>query len=1105
MTRSASQGRRTIDEPTTFPTSARNAFVQVGTAIDGTAKLIAVDGAEADIEYFESPIGPRTRKVRVPLNSLKKIELPAQTRVFCFDSDKLVWRVGRIDGGFVSAEALRTTEDHYHVRFPNDEDARIPISLLYVRWSHPIDDPTEYLAGRITDTPFFFDGRSQIVRYMAQQRAAFGGLTALASSAVELLEHQITTVRKILADPIERYLLADEVGLGKTIEAGILIRQHILDRPHEAKILIVVPRHLVQQWKIELAEKFFLSSTAVTIMAHDEVGNSRTSFEDITMLVVDEAHRPALLAFHTDAKQRVLYDRLRDLANRIPRVLLLSGTPVLHNEDGFLAMLHLLDPQAYSLNEREYFRRRVRDRQTIAEATADLSDDASSLFVEDAIQRLEALFSDDHRLAELCTVAREYISSDIDNDVRVRALRSLRIHLTETYRLHRRLLRTRRSDPRVQIHLPQRTGAIVLEHDDHARAEAEDFLDSWRLKAIGSITDDRRTVYEPLFALFVEAALSHPRVLLRHITARLAISRKQAAPPISADHRKLLQLPLAFDDEEIFLVERRDLIAQSIVEEQRIFQLLEWLRANSDVRKILLFVDDVDVAGVVADILAQTNTSHAVLRFDGTTTRLHAFEQNSASTILVCDGTTEEGLNLQKCGAVIVNYDLPLEPTRIEQRIGRVDRIEARGRIRIVVFSSGAAYENKWLTCLNETIRVFNRSVAPLQYVLVQTIARIRSSFLVDGRSAIEQESSRMSNSILGLDAELRRIEAQEALDSVEVDLEQEQQFFTKFQEADEEIEDSGEKALNSWVTERLGFLCHRLDAHILRYIHDLRRPTLVPLAQTINGFGSCIDPDPKAGHSKHALPLEPATFERSIAEKKRVALLRVGHPFVNALEAMVTTDDRGTAFAMWRHIPRIAGAPRLFFRFDFFIEADLSRIRSNLEGTITSLHALRRRADDGFPVEYRSVWLDADIERVEDLRLLQVLGLPFSRAPRADGGRDVNLRGERWEKADSVVPIGDWAGLCHRARDKALRLISEDQGFGERCRRYAYQVRDTGLRINESLNSRIRRLSGKARDSEQRMAALEFTLAEALAEGIEKPSIRLDSAGAIFLSRAPL
>src|SRR5208282_4646911 len=200
-----------------------------------------------------------------------------------------------------------------------------------------------------------------------------------------------------------------------------------------------------------------------------------------TMLVVDEAHRMAQGAFRDTPGERRAYEELRSLARNTPRVLLLSGTPVLHQEDGFLAMLHLLDPDAYPLDDREAFRRRVSERQSVAEATADLMDDASSFFAEDAIARIENVFASDPRLMELCAEARIRLADDIAEPARMAALRALRSHLTEVYRLHRRLLRTRRGDPRVQAFLPVRTGLIKIEYEDQSRVEAFDFLDAWRL------------------------------------------------------------------------------------------------------------------------------------------------------------------------------------------------------------------------------------------------------------------------------------------------------------------------------------------------------------------------------------------------------------------------------------------------------------------------------------------------------------------------------------------------------------------------------------------------------------------------------------------------
>ena len=80
--------------------------------------------------------------------SASEVELSPQTRIFWFDRPRQSWRAGRVDGGLISAAALKTNEDHYHVRFPNGIEARVPVSEVYLRWARPIEDPTDYLAAR---------------------------------------------------------------------------------------------------------------------------------------------------------------------------------------------------------------------------------------------------------------------------------------------------------------------------------------------------------------------------------------------------------------------------------------------------------------------------------------------------------------------------------------------------------------------------------------------------------------------------------------------------------------------------------------------------------------------------------------------------------------------------------------------------------------------------------------------------------------------------------------------------------------------------------------------------------------------------------------------
>jgi ATP-dependent helicase HepA len=1155
------------------------AFVQVDGRLDGIGKLIECDEDWAEVEYFKSPAGPCLERVRVPIKSVRTVDLPPQTRIFWFDTARHGWLAGRVDGGLVNARALRATEDHYHVRFPNGQQVRIPISQLYTRWAHPIEDPTDYLAARITDTPFFFEGRSKIVRHLSAQRAAFGGLTGLASAAVELLEHQVTIVRRILRDPIERYLLADEVGLGKTIEAGILIRQHTIDQPRDAKVLVVAPEHLVPQWKDELRTKFFFSGPpSVEVISLSTLAR-KPEFFSWTMLVLDEAHRPAQWAFSSDLLERGAFETLRVLAKSVPRVLLLSGTPVLHQEDGFLAMLHLLDPEAYPLDDRESFRHRVRERQVIAEATADLIDDASSLFAEDAIGRLETSFGFDSRLMELCSSVRAQLNHDLQAPKRVAALRALRTHLAETYRLHRRLLRTRRGDPRVQAFLPSRTGLVTIEHEDQSRSEAVDFLDAWRLSL--SREQVENVAQEELFAAFVAAALSHPRMLLRQIDARLtlcaggggrsngegekhrpvpgskivvagpkpgvsgrsvvlvktsdgyAFSDQEAQrvtgpindqnleaslrrlrergwnatvikPPLESGQSATFTSSWAFAGEKDFLEQRRRLIASTLHQDDRAITLGKWLESNADIRRAIVFVDDREVADMVANALQDCLPRQFVRRYRGNTDDVRAFEASDAPSVLVCDAGAEEGLNLQRCGAVIVHYDLPLEPARIEQRIGRVDRIEARGRLRNVTFSAGLPYEREWLACLNQAIRIFDRSVAPLQYALAETTGRIRARLARDGRAAIEDETVRLNDPKTGLDNELRRIQAQEALDAIDVNLDTDSQFFEALLAADESITVEGERILNSWVTDRLQFGRQHLQRFVFRYFHDLHRPTLLPLLDSIESFQQCIDREALATW-RAGLPLQAVTFDRATAETKQVALLRVGHPFITALEALVRSDDRGTAFAFWRYTPAWAGVAQAMFRFDFVIEADLSAFDSISKSMALAKPALRRRADESFPVSYRTVWLTSDLDDVRDPDLLAVLARPYTKFLRDDGGYDVNLRFERWDRAATLLPLGDWSELCSRARQAAERMIRNATEFHLRCDQCASRVRESSVAIANALSSRIVRLSGAARKAEEQMAEAESRLAEALEASIKNPAIRVDSAGVVVLSGAPL
>jgi ATP-dependent helicase HepA len=285
----------------------------------GVGKLVHFDRTTATIDFFVGPGCPPVAAC-VPVRSVQRAELACETRVYRRMPDGVSWRGGR---------ALAKHNDQYIVRFPNSKDPQlVPEGELFTRCDRPLPDPTVFLAARITETPLWQEGRGKFVRAVIEQRGAAAGMTALLSAGIDLEPHQIEVVRRVLQDPVQRYLLADEVGLGKTIEAGVILRQYVLDRPHDHDVLVLVPAHLVRQWEGELEHRFRLGPLlggSVRVLPH---GSPEADVADPPgLLVIDEAHQLSR-GLGTPA-----FDTVRRLAaDPRVRLLLLSATPTLHSD-----------------------------------------------------------------------------------------------------------------------------------------------------------------------------------------------------------------------------------------------------------------------------------------------------------------------------------------------------------------------------------------------------------------------------------------------------------------------------------------------------------------------------------------------------------------------------------------------------------------------------------------------------------------------------------------------------------------------------------------------------------------------------------------------------
>jgi ATP-dependent helicase HepA len=224
----------------------------------------------------------------------------------------------------------------------------------------------------------------------------------------------------------------------------------------------------------------------------------------------------------------------------------------------------------------------------------------------------------------------------------------------------------------------------------------------------------------------------------------------------------------------------------------------------------------------------------------------------------------------------------------------------------------------------------------------------------------------------------------------------------------------------------------------------------------------------------------------------------------VESLTSFCQSDDRGRAFAMWRHRPtfeaRDASGCDLWFRFDFLVEASFA------ESDDDATRALKRRAEQHFAPQFYTVWVSASDGAT--LQPPEVLLEAYRKSDHTQG-RDFNLNPRRWQTLqmhiDSVPWLMEWRRHCQKAEASALSYIEgHDLVHQQRARGLASLRHQRATRVAQ-IESRLARLTGVAQSVERRDVDEEEVLFARLNDAIRAPSIRVDVAGAIFVSaRAP-
>ncbi len=566
-----------------------------------------------------------------------------------------------------------------------DASGRLGNQLLYRK-----DEPTIEIAS--VGRPWSFDADGDLFRLVSEAHRIrlaylFDPLLAVHTSLVEPLPHQITAVYgEMLPRQPLRFLLADDPGAGKTIMTGLLIKE-LLVRGDLHRCLIVCPGMLVEQWQDELNQRFHLP---FEILTNDKLESARTGnwfYEnplaiarldklsrneevqakleqtDWDLVVCDEAHKMSATFFGGEIKYTKRY-RLGQLLSRITRhFLLLTATPHNGKEEDFQLFMALLDGDRFEgrfrdgvhvVDTSDIMRRMVKEQLlkfdgtplfperlaysptfTLSPAEAHLYKEVTD-YVRDEFNRVDALENEGRKgtVGFALTILQRRLASS--PEAIYQSLRRRKERLEKRLREERLLKRGEEIAVPTTDALPLFTEDDIDELDDAPDAELEE--------------TEERIVDQATAAQTIAELEAEIQILKRLEELALQVLRNGTDRKWDELSKLLQDNPQMFD-------------------------------AHGHRRKLVIFTEHRDTLSYLADRIRRllgkpelVVTIHGGMGREERKKAQLGFTQDKDVQVLVATDAAGEGINLQRAH-LMVNYDLPWNPNRLEQRFGRIHRI----------------------------------------------------------------------------------------------------------------------------------------------------------------------------------------------------------------------------------------------------------------------------------------------------------------------------------------------------------------------------------------------------------------------------------------------
>jgi ATP-dependent helicase HepA len=620
-----------------------------------------------------------------------------------------------------------------------------------------ITDPLQLMRSGTLDSARSVNLRIAATRLLFAHQ--YDELSSLSNSRVEIKQHQVGVLHRVATSYPHRFLLADEVGLGKTIEAGLILKE-LKARGMARRTLVLAPSGIVSQWQFELKTKFnetFAQLDKRTIPGleathpgenvwalYDNVITSTSyacwtdkrareiALADWDMVIVDEAHHARRTLGNLMGTR--FYRLVQQLANpehaNSRAMLFLTATPMQLHPFELYSLLELLDPTLFaSYEDFDDHRRQLAGLNQTVEAIGRWSSLGAPAQTQVADEVRQWLADD-----------RETCATRL-GDPDERAV--LTEELLARHRLSEALVRNRKAVvggfmPRV---------AAVWEVDlTEPEWEAYHAVTQYAREGFERARIEKNNALGFLMVSFQKLVCSSSAALRKSLLKRIEKLEKKldasSAPPLDED--ELEELPVSDGLDDILATRFRESTETEITELRSIVALLNAVSLDSKTRvlierlsgilasepnaKVIIFTQYLETQAYIAEHVPAPWTTHI---FNGSLKpadkdrSVARFRDEDGPQLLISSEAGGEGRNLQ-FSHMMVNYDLPWNPMKVEQRIGRIDRIGQKKPVSIFNLSTTGTVEERVLHVLSERIGLFEETVGGLDPILGEVEGDLR-------------------------------------------------------------------------------------------------------------------------------------------------------------------------------------------------------------------------------------------------------------------------------------------------------------------------------------------------------------------------------------------